>query len=124
MTFDCLSVNTYMNEGTYSNNPIIQTINNNNPLKQIKDTEFDNILLKFGSLVSILKNKRLNQTMFLIELLEKETLRECFKLLSGIEETSTLFYNIIVRYPILCKSKIVKTKIAELNANSKRTRII
>ena len=100
-----------MDKDSYSNNSILQTINNNNPLYQIKEAEFDAVLLRFGSLVSMLKNKRINQTMFLVELLESESHRECFKIIAGIEETNILFYNMIIRFPVLCKSKIIKTKI-------------
>ena len=106
----------------YLDNPIVQTINNNNPLYLIKKAEFDDILLKFGSLVSILKNKRINQTMFLITLLENEQYVKCFKLISGIEETNILFYNLIVRFPVLCKSKIIKSKIEELHDKQKRAK--
>ena len=114
-----------MNNDLYSDNSILQSINNNNPLYQIKESEFDDVLLKFGSLISMLKNKRINQTMFLVELLDSENHRECFKVLSGIEETRTLFYNLIIRFPVLCKSKIIKTKIAKINdKRRKNTRII
>ena len=113
-----------MNEDIYSNNSIIQNINNNNPLYQIKEIEFDYILLKFGSLVSMIKNKRINQTMFLIELLENELHRECFKILSGFDDTNMLFYNLIIRFPVLSKSKIIKNKIEELNVKRKRKKIV
>ena len=113
-----------MDDSLYSNNSILQTINNNNPLYQIKEIEFDMVLLKFGSFVSMLKNKRINQTMFLVELLESETHRECFKFLSGIEETDVLFYNLIIRFPVLCKSKIIKNKIAEINDKRTGKRIL
>ena len=46
-----------MKDDIYSNNSILQSINNNNPLYQIKDDEFDDILLKVGSLVSMLKKQ-------------------------------------------------------------------
>jgi len=113
-----------MNDDMHSNNAILQTINNNNPLYQIKETEFDEVLLKFGSLVSMLKNKRLNQTMFLMELLDSEIHRECFKTLSGIDELHILFYNLIIRFPVLCKSKIIKTKIKEINDKRRRKKIV
>jgi len=106
----------------YSNNSILQSINNNNPLYNIKELEFDAVLLKFGSLMSMLKNKRINQTMFMVELLESEKHRECFKILSGIEEARILFHNLIVRFPLLCKSKIIKTKIKTINDKRKRKR--
>lgn len=124
MTNNGLCINNCMNQELQSNNSIIQTINNNNPLYQIKESEFDEVLLKFGSLVSMLKNKRINQTMFLVELLESEEHRECFKALSGIEDTSILFYNLIVRFPILCKSKIIKNKIEEINDKRSGKRIL
>ena len=113
-----------MSNDMHSNNAILQTINNTNPLYQIKEAEFDEVLLKFGSFVSILKNKRINQTMFLVELLDSELHRDCFKELSGIDETHVLFYNLIVRFPVLCKSKIVKTKIKEINDKRRRKRIV
>lgn len=124
MTFGCFGVNIYMSKDVYTSNAIVQTINNNNPLHQIKEEEFDEVLLRYGSLVSMLKNKRINQTMFLVELLDSEGHRECFKILAGIEETKSLFYKMILRFPILCKSKIIKTKIAEINDKRKRKRII
>ena len=103
-----------MNNDIYINNAILQTINNNNPLYKIEEAEFDMILLHFGSLISMLKNKRINQTMFLIELLKSENHRECFKALTGIDEIHTLFYKLIVRFPVLCKSKIIKTKLEHI----------
>lgn len=113
-----------MNEETYNTNTILQSINNTNPIYQIKEQEFEDILLKFGSLISILKNKRINQTMFLIELLESEIHRECFKVLSGIDKTQILFYNLIIRFPVLCKSKIIKNKVAQINGKRNRKKII
>lgn len=107
-----------MNDEIQVDNQILQSINNTNPLYNIKQAEFDSALLKFGSLLSILKDKRINQTMFLVELLESEDHRECFKILSGIDKTNVLFYNMIVRFPVLCKSKIVKNKIKEINEQS------
>jgi hypothetical protein len=93
---------------------IITNINNNNPLYNIKEKEFDQDLLKFGALISILQNKKVNQTTILLLLLENETYIKCFKLLSDVDNTYTLLYNIIIRYPILCKSKIINSKIKEI----------
>jgi hypothetical protein len=112
-----------MESNLYSNNSVLQSINNTNPIYLIKEAEFDDALLKFGSLISMLKNKRINQTMLLVELLDSEEYRECFKALSGIEKTDVLFYNLIVRFPVLCKSKIVKTKIKEINDGRRRKKI-
>lgn len=109
-----------MENDVCSDNSILQAINNNNPLYIIKQSEFDSALLKYGSLLSMMKNKRINQTMFLVELLENEIHQDCFKLLCGIDELDMLFYNLIVRFPVLCKSKIIKTKIKQVNDKRKR----
>lgn len=106
-----------MKTDIYTTDIIIQKIKNSNPLYIIKEAEFDKILLQFGSLLSIIQNKRINQTMLLVTLLESHKYREIFKTMSGIDDISVLFYNIIVRYPILCTSKIIRNKIEELNGN-------
>jgi hypothetical protein len=105
-----------------SNDPIVQSIQSNNPLYQIEDNEFNISLLKYGSLVSILKNKRINQTMLMVELLSSNEHRDCFKHISGVDTTEMMLYNFIYRFPILCKSKIIRNKISEIHKRDKRKR--
>jgi len=106
------------------NDGILQTINSTNPIHIINDKEFNISLLKYGSFLSMIKNKRINQTMLLVELLDREIFRDCFKEISGIDETKVLFYKIITKFPMLCKSKIIKTKIEEINGNGSRKKIL
>jgi len=95
-------------------NSIVHQISTNNPLYSINEKEFNESLLKFGSFLSILKNKRINQTMLLLFVLENEDYRNCFKNISEIDNIQILLYNLIIRFPILCKSKIIKNKVKEL----------
>lgn len=99
---------------TITTNTIVQSINADNPIYQIEEKEFNDSLLKFGSLVSIIKNKRINQTMLMVELLGSEDYRNCFKKICGIDRNEVLFFNFILMFPVLCKSKIIKNKIEEL----------
>ena len=104
------------------NTEIIKQINLNDPIHIIDQKEFDLSLLKFGSLVSIKKNKKINQTMLLQLILEDESYREIFKGISEIESDYNLIKNLVIRFPILCKSKIIKNKIKEiLNDGNRKT---
>lgn len=111
-------------DGIFVRNSFIDKINVNDPIFQINEKEFNMSLLQFGSYISIIKNKRINQTMLLVMLLESEEARESFKLISSIDSTPVLFYNLITRFPVLCKSKIVKNKLTEIANDKKRKRII
>jgi len=104
------------------NNEILKSIYNNNPINQIKEKEFNDNLLKFGSLVTILKNKRINQTMLLLLILEDSNYNNCFKQITEIDDDFTLISSLIIRFPILHKSKIIKTRLNKLNKNGQRKR--
>jgi hypothetical protein len=99
-------------------------MNYNDPIHRINEGEFDSSLLQFGAFVSILKNKRINQTLLLSELLEKEQYRECFTSISEIDDNYVLIKKLVEKYPILCKSKIIKNKIKELNSDRRRKKIL
>jgi len=99
-------------------------MNHNDPVHQINEKEFNISLLQFGSFVSILKNKRVNQTLLLSELLEDEKYRECFSYISEIDDIFILLKNLLVKYPILCKSKIIKTKIKDSNNVGRRKKVL
>ena len=109
-------------KNSVDNSAIISRINDTNPIHYMNQKEFDRSLLRFGALLSILRNKRINQTMLLQVLIEDEDFRESFKLLSEIENEHTLIKNLVERFPILCKSKIIKNKIKEiLNDGTRKT---
>ena len=111
-------------DGIFVRNSFVDKININDPIFQINEKEFNMALLQFGSFISIIKNKRINQTMLLIMLLDSEEARDSFKMISSIDNTPVLFYNLITRFPVLCKSKIIKNKLNEIANDRKRKRII
>lgn len=96
------------------------------PIHQIQTKEFNLALIKFGSYVSIIQNKRLSQTFILLQLLESEKLREIFKGICEVDNFQVLLLQLLECYPALCKSKIIKSKIQQLfnpKSKSKRDRL-
>jgi len=106
------------------NKKIINNINSTDPIHLIKEKEFNEILLSFGSFISIIKNKRINQTMLLLEIIENKRVRTIFMKLTDIDNIQFLIYNLIIRFPILCKSKIIKNKLRDLNDDAARKRLL
>ena len=111
-------------DGVFIRNNFVDKININDPIFQINEKEFNMSLMQFGSYMSIIKNKRINQTMLLVLLLDSDETREIFKLISSIDNTQVLFYNLIIRFPVLCKSKIVKNKLKSISDDKRRKRIL
>ena len=74
---------------------IINRIRGGNPINQIQDKEFNDAILKFGSFVSILKNKRINQTMLFVIILEDPHFLNAFQKISEVEEKYDLISEFI-----------------------------
>ena len=51
---------------------INQKISEQDPLYSLLENEFENVILKFGSFISIINNKKINQTTFLICILNPQ----------------------------------------------------
>ena len=98
-------------------------VNYNDPIHQIKAKEFNLSLIKFGSFVSIIQNKRLSQTFILLQLLEDENLREIFKKICEEDNFQILLLQLLECYPALTKSKIIKNKITQLFNPKKKKRV-
>ena len=77
------------------------------PVENITDRELDTIILKMGSFLSVLQNKKVNQAKLLIVTIKDPIFQKCFLLLSDIDNLQLLVQNIICKYPTLCKSKVV-----------------
>lgn len=103
---------------------LIDKVDQNDPIHQIDEREFDENLIKFGSFISIVKNKRINHTMLLVFVLEDKLIRECFKQVMEIDNEYVLLQRLLDRFPILCKSKIVKHKLTELARDKSRKTIL
>jgi len=95
-------------------------INTDDPVSLLNDIEFDSLLLIFGSFVCMLNNKRINQVGVLSDLLDNKQLKDCFKLITETDNDNMLLYTFITKYPILCRSKLIKTKIKQFIRNDRK----
>lgn len=80
----------------------------NNPVVILNEKDFDVFLLKFGSLLFLLNNKNINPTLLFISLVKDENLQKIFKHMSGMATLIEILKTILIYYPNLIKSKIVK----------------
>jgi len=81
--------------------------------------ELDECLLQFGSFLSIIQVKKVNYTNYLLILVENEQIREILLEMTGIDTFEELVREMIVRYPILCKSKVVSSRIKKWKKTTK-----
>lgn len=86
-------------------------VNHNSALNIINVKELDDCIIKFGSFLSIVQTKKINATSYLVILLKNEKLRSILLEMTGIDTFQELVREMMSRYPILCKSKIVYSNI-------------
>jgi hypothetical protein len=92
----------------------------NNPVFILNEKDFDVFLLKFGSLLFLLNNKNINPTFLFISLVKDENLQKIFIKMSGINNLIEILKTILVCYPNLIKSKIVKDNSIKILKNKKQ----
>lgn len=73
----------------------------------ITDRELDMIILKMGSLLSILQNKKTNHAKLLIAVIQNERFRKCFMKIAVLDSFQRLVRSLMEKYPSLCESKVV-----------------
>ena len=76
-------------------------------VQTITDRELELIILKMGSLLSILQNKKINQAKLLIALVLDERFRKCVMAIADIDNFQFLVQCLMEKYPTLCESKVV-----------------
>lgn len=81
--------------------------------------ELDECLLQFGSFLSIIQVKKVNYTNYLLILVENEQIREILLEMTGIDTFEELVREMIIRYPILCKSKVISSRIKKWKKTTK-----
>jgi len=84
-----------------------------NPVVCLTDHELDMIILRMGSFLSIISNKKSNQAKLVIATLNDEQFRDVFLSLADIDNLQLLIKCILVRYPTVCKSKIILNSIGK-----------
>jgi len=76
----------------------------------INEEEFENNLIKFGSFLSILKNKKINQTSLLSILLDDKDICKLFMDVVEYDDFNDVFLKLLDLYPNLARSKIIRIK--------------
>lgn len=83
-------------------------ISRNDPLSQICTKEYILGVFKFGSFLSIIKNKKINPSTLFTSILESKDLREIFIYVTHSENINEALLNLLQLYPSLLKSKNTK----------------
>lgn len=89
---------------------------NATPLENIHLKEFVSGMLKAGSLISIIENKKINTTTLFSLLLETTNYQEFFTEITASENFKQAVLSMLYLHPNLVKSKITKSVIRKLNA--------
>jgi hypothetical protein len=86
----------------------------------ITERELDMIILKMGSLLSILQNKKTNQAKMLILLVKNESFRKAFLYIAELNCFQKLVNCLMEKYPTLCESKVVYGALKRDNKRRKK----
>ena len=101
-------------------NTFVDLENSNvNPFDQIRSKEFVEGLLKAGSLISMLENKKINTTALFTLLLEKPEYQLFFTEITSSDNFKEALLSLLYLHPALVKSKITKSVIRKLNGKTK-----
>lgn len=84
------------------------------PLDQINTKEFSQSVLKVGSIISMLENKKLNPTNLFLYLLENKNYQQIFVEITACKNFKEALRSLLLLYPSLVKSKLTKTAIKHL----------
>lgn len=82
-----------------------------NPFRIVDEEELDDVIVKFVTLVWLVKDKKLTKTTFFIELIENECIKETFKTICGFDSDIEMFKELIARYPTVSESKFIRNRI-------------
>ena len=80
----------------------------NDPLKQVCTKEYILGVMKFGSFLSIIHNKRLNPSAVFVTILENKDIRDVFIEITNSENMHEALLGLLQLYPPLLKSKNTK----------------
>jgi len=87
---------------------ITSTIHNNDPVENVSSKEFIEGLMKLGSFLSIIVNKKINSSTLFTMILENSDVRYILISMTGSESERDALLSILHMYPALLKSKNVK----------------
>jgi hypothetical protein len=91
------------------------------PSSHIYSREFVEGVLKAGSFISMIENKKINTTALFSLLLEKTEYQEFFTKITSSDSFKEAIMSLLYLNPNLVKSKITKSIVRKLNGKSKTT---
>lgn len=97
---------------------------NPEPADRIKIKEFADGVMKAGSLISMLENKKLNVTALFMLLLETKKYQDFFTEITSSDTFKQSILSLLQLHPALVKSKFTKAIVRKANAKINRTRKI
>ena len=83
------------------------------PLDQLHSKEFIDGVLKAGSFISMIENKKINVTTFFSLLLENKSYQDFFTKITDSDSFKEAVFVLLYVYPSLIKSKITKSILDE-----------
>lgn len=89
---------------------------NATPFSQIHSREFVEGVMKAGSLISVMENKKINTTALLTLLLENSDYQKFFTEITSSDSFKEAIMSLLYLSPSLVKSKITKSLVRKLNA--------
>lgn len=104
---------------------VILDLENSNatPFDQINSKEFVEGVLKCGSLISMLENKKINTTMLFSLIVENKDYQQFFVEITASESLREALLALLHLHPSLVKSKITKSVVRKIsNANIKKAK--
>jgi hypothetical protein len=92
----------------------------NSPISILTEKELQIFLLKFGALLYLLNNKNINPTFLFLSVVKSDALQEIFQELSGVPTLVEILKYLLISYPNLIKSKIIKENTIKILKNKKQ----
>jgi hypothetical protein len=95
-----------------------------NPLDRIRSREFIDGVLKAGSFISMIENKKINVTTLFVLLLETKKYQDFFTEITASDSFKESILSLLYLHPALVKSKFTKSIIKKLHGKrpTNRTR--
>lgn len=101
------------------NDTVIKHYLKDNPVIILNQKDFNTFLLKFGSFLFLINNKNINPTFLFISLVKDENLQKIYSKMSSISTHVEMLKTVLINYPNLIKSKIVKDNSIRIIKNKK-----
>ncbi len=92
----------------------------NSPISILTEKELQIFLLKFGALLYLLNNKNINPTFLFLSVVKSDPLQQVFQELSGVPTLVEILKYLLISYPNLIKSKIIKENTIKILKNKKQ----